>query len=91
MRPAVAEQIPIAITGADDRPRIRAVTEREPEFLALRFLGGDVEPQSVAADRRRFDLEDGEQAASSSARETSRPPAPGCRSCPLNLLKRRVR
>ncbi len=61
-RPAISEKISVTKTRAHDRARIRAVAEGETELLAFRFLGGDVEPQRVAADRRRFDLKDVEQA-----------------------------
>src|SRR5205085_4578330 len=60
-RPAVTEEIAIAKTRADDRARIRAVTERQTDFLALGFLRRNVETQRVPANRRRFDLEDAKQ------------------------------
>src|SRR5205085_11073205 len=59
--PAVTEEIAIAKTRAHDRARIRAVTERQTDFLALGFLRRNVETQRVPADRRRFDLQDAEQ------------------------------
>ena len=43
---------------------VGAVAQGETELLALGFLSGDVEPQGIAADRRRFDLEDIEQTGS---------------------------
>src|SRR2546430_3498358 len=62
-RPAVTEQIALAKLSADDSTFKCAVAEREADFLALGFFGGDIQEKHVfVGDRSRLNLQDIEKA-----------------------------